>query len=411
MPNYDRTKLFTHSNVTIAEECLLRFKLEYIDGLTNESEDRVSPYARRGSAFHKAASDYLENIRAIKPDDPKAFWEAAKKDEINNSPAEDEAPLRDLFKTFEQKHGNPPEVMPIGAAFIGAEVSFMLDAKGALTANFDEARVAGTIDLVYADGDTLVIVDWKTGFSMDLNTPIELNPQMRLYGYAAALMFPDKPLIRPILDYVHLDATYPANPVDFAREDFTETAWPWFAARTARVGGAIASGKFPARPNENCGFCPVRDKCPSYQNALVNLPEDGKLDRPAQVLKLLRLVEQAESRIKEYRGAIRKYIEDHGPLVDEETHKAYKFIPNPAYEADTETVVKALLSLGLEKDGKKLDGAEIRSRLSISKTMATELVKDFTEPRSPLRKDATMKVEGLYSKVERSPKLSWIKEA
>lgn len=407
---YDRSKVFSYSNMETFFQCPYAFQQLYLLAEANGFKPLVSPQARRGSTFHKTATEFLnnyfdciENEYVVWPN----VWQGAKDRAIAESPAEDANELREIYKAYERKHSIPPIPFdPKEYEFLGTEVVMFLDDKGELIEDYNQALVALEIDLLYGNDENLFVYDWKTTQNPDLTIGLEYNHQMMIYSYAASMKYSDIPTIIPQIDYVRMSGI-PSFP--FSKEQVRYDVLPWLVQRINRIMDAIEKDDFPTNPNENCRYCGAREICPYYQSA-ITYPSEVRITSYQDAVDLAKNVWAAEGKIKEIKEQFRQVIEEWGPLIDSDSGKVLKLCPNPRYEGDIQNVIQVILDMDLQKDGRVLDIDQIVDRLSISKTKATEIIQDFTSPRSPNRKDALKELDDVYKKVMGNPKMMWRKE-
>jgi hypothetical protein len=133
-------------------------------------------------------------------------------------------------------------------------------------------EIAGSIDVLGIDGDTVVVLDWKTGYR-DVD-PAHRNWQLWGYGLAAARAL-SKRNVRAIIVYTKSER------VDTAEIGALELAD--FGARLARLHEMDADLRarrargevLDTREGSWCRHCPSKHVCPSKNGLLVQLAEKG----------------------------------------------------------------------------------------------------------------------------------------
>jgi DNA helicase II / ATP-dependent DNA helicase PcrA len=124
--------------------------------------------------------------------------------------------------------------------------------------SIDSLLIRGRVDAAYTEGETLHVVDFKTGRPLDADDP-SLNVQLDLYGLAAIRLWgADENHLRTSAAYLHKDGS-----------GVTDHTIEWTAARTATVERLlvdsvtrIQAGDKQPHTGAWCSRCPFLDLCP-----------------------------------------------------------------------------------------------------------------------------------------------------
>lgn len=104
------------------------------------------------------------------------------------------------------------------------------------------------IDALSKQGDTVRIIDWKTGKVRDG----EYDEQLELYALTALLMFPTVNLVSSALVFVDHGVVIQGE--QFTREDLSTLLKRW----EDRVTPMLEGTEFPYTPNSYCKWCHFR---------------------------------------------------------------------------------------------------------------------------------------------------------
>lgn len=189
----------------------------------------------------------------------------------------------------------------------------------------DPLEVFGTADVIGVDRDTVIIIDWKTGY-------IEVDSaenNWQLWGYAlAACRALGKSKARVYIAYTNI----PGQPISEHELDWEDLAS--FALRIqdlvpreARLRHEYRAGVIPTtREGSWCRYCPSKHTCPAKQSLLALVANKG-LPAPAEMSKeqaaeAVRQVLRLDQLVKDAKARLNQYIDDNGP-VDLGGGKAY----------------------------------------------------------------------------------------
>ncbi len=251
------------SQLSTFRQCPLKYRFRYLDRLEPEF---VASSLLVGSSIHRAIEYHhrrqLEsNTQATLDEMLDAFW--------------DEWRCR-VEESREVRFGKTEDVNSIAklaermlVAFIASDVSttsgIVIGIEERLTGSIltGAPEFLGIIDLVYVDGDTLVIRDYKSSRSAwNQGTAESSADQLLMYAELARTLLPDHEVR---LEYAVVTKTKSPS-----LQVFEIDADPKRVERTKRVArrtlDAIASGVFyPNASAMNCSTCPYRSPCAAWK--------------------------------------------------------------------------------------------------------------------------------------------------
>jgi len=109
------------------------------------------------------------------------------------------------------------------------------------------------IDLAIVQGDSAIVVDWKTGKVKDDPT------QMALNAAVLARWMPEISLFKTLFVWLQSNNLTPKN---YTVNKFT-AVWNDLLPRVAKIEEARKTTTFPAKQGPLCGWCPVKS-CPHH---------------------------------------------------------------------------------------------------------------------------------------------------
>lgn len=212
--------------------------------------------------------------------------------------------------------------------------------------DIDPLEVWGTIDVLGVVSDTVVVIDWKTGFND--SDPASRNWQLWGYALAAARAL-GLSKARVYIAYTN----QPGQPIDSHDLDWEDIAMMArkvadLVPRHARLLKAYREdGAVPTtREGSWCRHCPSKHVCPSKQGLLAVVARSG-LPGPAEMTKeqaaeAVRQVLKFEQLVKDARGRLNQYVDDNGP-IDMGNGMAYGRAPRSGNRSiDAEKAVQAI---------------------------------------------------------------------
>jgi RecB family exonuclease len=201
-------------------QCPLRAKLKHVDKL-KEPEDPNGP-AARGSAIHKLAEDFLKGTIKKVPRDLSIF--------------------KDLFTEIKKKKAE-------------AESQWAFTERWERVDWFaPNAWLRVKMDAHYLDGDTLHVIDHKTGRMKETH-----RLQLTLYALAGFMYLPSVTAVRASLWYLDHEQDGVHNPLveDFLRHEHEgQLRGEWLT----RTRGMLGDRTFKPRPGKHCMWCAFSKK-------------------------------------------------------------------------------------------------------------------------------------------------------
>ncbi|MBI5549079.1 MAG: PD-(D/E)XK nuclease family protein [Deltaproteobacteria bacterium] len=143
---------------------------------------------------------------------------------------------------------------------LGIEQEFQFELEG--------FQVRGFIDRVdRLDAETVLITDYKSNRAIFTRVEVDQDLQLSIYAMAAQKLWPWAKTIR--LSFCLLRH---GIQMETSRNDEELGAARKYMVTLARASEQAA--EFPARLNENCGWCDHRAQCPEYHRALLGKVEN-----------------------------------------------------------------------------------------------------------------------------------------
>lgn len=209
------------TNIKLFEQCPQRF---YQEKVLKKIPYVKSPQAERGDTIHKELEAYM----------------------VDGTPLNVARPFSAWVETFSSQPGDKYMEHKMAMNWVGRPVSYF---RGR------DIWIRGQFDLMIANGETAVMVDYKTGKSKyaDLG-------QLELMSLLTFIHFPKIQSITGALVFLDEDKiikdTYLQENVSRYRERWMQRSIPITTSLTTR--------KFPMKPSGLCAYCPVID-CPHYK--------------------------------------------------------------------------------------------------------------------------------------------------
>jgi len=244
----------TPSKLTCFEDCPRRYRYAYVD---RPAPQKGPPWAHNslGASVHTALRNWyaLPPARRVPEELPtllRATWVA----EGYRDDAQERAAFRRALAWLEAYVGG----LDAGSEPLGVE-----RVVGARTQTL---ALSGRVDRIDADGDELVIVDYKTGRGELTPDHARGSRALALYAYAAQRTF-RRPCRRVELHHLptgtvaaheHTDESLARH---LRRAD--DTARDVAVAEAAVASGADPDEAFPVAPGPGCAWCDYRKVCPA----------------------------------------------------------------------------------------------------------------------------------------------------
>lgn len=226
MPWEKQITSWSFSRYSTYVQCPRRARYLYVDKL-KEPEDPTGPMAR-GNAIHKLAEGYVKGTGARLPAELTKFGAFFK--------ATRAARKRDA-----------------AAVVVEDTWAFRKDWSRTTWDDWNGCHLRVKVDLAVHNGDTVTVVDHKTGkYSPQWNLEGYME-QLDLYATAALQIYGDVRVI-PELHFLDHQITYPETPKVYSPGQLPVLKKTW-AAKTRAM---LADKTFAPKPSRMCGYCHFR---------------------------------------------------------------------------------------------------------------------------------------------------------
>lgn len=241
MPVIKKITAWSYSRYKDYVTCPLKAKLKHIDKIAEPANDAMT----RGSAIGKMVENYLKGKKELLEPALEKYRPDFKAD----------------FKLFKTDLEEAKKLVAKKTITTIVEDSWAFTRTWAITQwnNWAECWLRVKMDYAFmVNGDTLHIVDWKTGkFRPDMNH--DYIEQLELYALAGLLMYPHVKVVYPCLKYLDIGRTYPDPEhgealLKFTRADLPELIKVW----EKRVKPMLNDTRFAPKPNRLCAWCHYR---------------------------------------------------------------------------------------------------------------------------------------------------------
>ena len=200
---------FSHSSISLYEQCPLKYKLTRIDKL----QDASGPAAERGKLIH---SEFEQAILALPLlDSSREYW-------------------HDYITELKQKKAVP-------------EMQFAIT-EDWVSCSFDDpnAWIRGIFDAVYFEGSRAHVLDWKSGKEREYGT------QLKLYATILLALYPDITHVTKEICYIDKNKKTPYG--ENLREELPALK-EWVKSRVDKIN---ADKIYAPNPSWLCKFCTFR---------------------------------------------------------------------------------------------------------------------------------------------------------
>lgn len=214
-------------------------------------------------------------------------------------------------------------------------------------------EIEGTADLVFSFGDTLVILDWKSGYKVK-----NYDWQVRCYGIGAMLKYKKFKKFKTITYYTRLSEF---DVVDYDREELEGYKALLLASEY----------KDDFTPSEHCDYCPRKWECPALIQQNQYLLETFKADPTQNLVDVFGNFKKSQAILADFDKIVKArmktmvYLE--GTVEEEEGIKKLVQKKQKKATLKAEIVLDALLDKGI-------DIKDIMKFFSVSKTKLSDLL-------------------------------------
>lgn len=341
--------------------CPFRFKAIHIDRTYKEPETRPM---RVGNAVHELLHAYREYLLDIKQQSQRNWLEDPPLNLIKQI-TKDKDEIQEILDILHHtaKHKDMSAI-PVDADTVITERRFAFNRDLRRLKDWFDKKTAFRMiaDLMYVKGDTLYVIDDKTGWSEND------HEQLRIYA-ALATRALDKKRLDPVryIDmkfYDHRKGKIEQG--DILHYDDPEIALI-FDEIKEKIKEVNSWTEFPAIPCSKCQYCGIKcDKRDAVESALVAVSrtdkDSGTPPSPAPALtvpneiasheqaqKAVEFVLFADSVVNRVKGLLREWVEKNGPV--QAASKVAELRPNnPWRVSNTKALLSALLVYGANPD-------------------------------------------------------------
>ena len=140
-------------------------------------------------------------------------------------------------------------------------------------------KVIGFIDKIMNIGNTIFIVDYKTG-AFYSEEKARKHLQLDLYAYYWFTTHNDAQKIITVYDFI----TGGTIAREYNAQDFSKIK-KVVEATVEKVKEVLNSGEAEANPGPACTYCPVKEYCPAYKNYITRAPEAPLQEKSTEELE------------------------------------------------------------------------------------------------------------------------------
>ena len=307
---------YSHSQLSMYEQCPLKYKLCYRDKIKRDVEG-VEAFV--GSRVHDTLKKCYDDVRLTKVDTLDELlsyydniWQQNWHDSIiitKKDLTQDhyKALGKRMLETYYQRY-----------APFGSDITISTEMRIAFSLDDDRYRLMGYIDrLSRAEGDVYQIHDYKTSAYLPSQQDADIDRQLGLYHIGVQKKWPDINNIRLVWHYLAFDKELVSSRSEEAISKLVED--------TIRTIDEIqATDHFTPRESGLCDWCEYPDLCPLRKHfvKVEALPANEYLNEPGVVLvnKYAQLREEA-SEIGEEMDKVKEAILDYARREEVEVIK------------------------------------------------------------------------------------------
>jgi RecB family exonuclease len=309
---------YSHSRLSLFEECRLRYRLKYVDRVKRDLE---GVEAFLGSRVHEALEALYRDVMMGRTpsceyvlEDYRRAWDARWSPGVvvasdRYRPADYLAAGEECLRRYHSRH-----------APFRADRTLAVEARVGVDLP-NGARLEGFADRIARDTDGWIAIhDYKTSGTLPTQADVDQDRQLALYQAAVEGMWPGAPGIRLVWHYLRFDERLVSTR---SREQIRA-----LLTDTARLVEEVeAETAWEPTVSPLCRWCPYWDLCPEKKHEWALLQkgrgEPSLLPHPApeaedaaravdDAVEAILLRRQAEADLEEARGRILEYARIHG---------------------------------------------------------------------------------------------------
>jgi superfamily I DNA/RNA helicase/RecB family exonuclease len=238
------------TGVETYKRCPLQFKIKKDWNLPEEP----SAAMQYGAAMHTVLKDYYAAVRAGQSLTPPQVMEAFRQEFAK-------AAIEDSYQRTLYEHQGLEQLEAFLAARDGEPAPDVLDTERTFSVEIGGAKIRGRVDRLDRAGESVTIVDYKTGKPKDQDDADE-SLQLSIYAIAARRQWNLEP--RRLVFY-NLETNQAIETVR-SQKELDE------AEKLVRIAAEnIAQGNFEANPGWHCRWCSYRSLCPATEERLFTI--------------------------------------------------------------------------------------------------------------------------------------------
>lgn len=261
-----RVQRYSYSRLYKYENCPKQYRFGYEERAKPLPEQGFSP-RRSGTAAHAVAEDL---VRGHVRDGKRCALDCEE--------------IPDLLRKHWAKQELPGQAKEFGDA-LGwlrkwAQSEGLLDYRSVLgiekkfEIQIGDVPVLGFIDRVdKVDADTVEIIDYKTGVSLFDKSELDHGLQLSIYAIAARELYPWARNVR----LVYAMLRHGVRQVAARTPAQLEATRHYIRSLVSVIEASRKANRWPAKLNQNCGYCDFRDRCEEYWAALETVADTGPL--------------------------------------------------------------------------------------------------------------------------------------
>jgi putative RecB family exonuclease len=355
---------YSNSKLSTFEQCKYKYKLAYIDNVTEDIPDTVEAFM--GSRVHETLEKLYRDLGYQKPNTLKQIlkfyngqWKKKWSDGIiivkSEYSKENYRKMGEKYITDYYNRFRPFDDMQI----LGVETKKMLTLP-------DGSRYHVRIDKLGCIGSTYYVCDYKTNKGMKVQEDADEDRQLAMYSIWVKNSFPDAKKV--VLKW-HMLA--------FDKDVVSERTERQLKALQEETMGRIREiegcREYPTHVTYLCDYCGFRNMCPAFKHEVElekKAPERFKKDSGVRLVdeyaKLEREIRENEDKVSIIKERLIQFARQKGlEMVYGSNKKAsiredVKVVIDPD---DKEKIIRILKKIGLYEEFSTLDSSKLKSSI------------------------------------------------
>jgi len=286
---------YSYSRLNLFESCALAFKAKYVDKIPEAEGDAL----KFGGLVHRIIAAYTKHclecgvqtdITEMPNIVQQCFYE--KPAGLDSSRYGD---VLNLAQYFADTHQAGLQTL------VGCEewVQAWLANKKHL--------FRGIVDRLDINGDMATITDYKTDFQLRPDSEVANDFQLAVYAWLVSREYPQVERFVVQLDFVRYNVQ---RGTTIEKQQLAQVE-KQVLGLIGQVEKAIASGKFPAKPGQFCGWCGYSLQCPAVKDIPADVKPIAGLEDARKVAEELAVLERQVAVRKE---VLKAWCKEAGPV-------------------------------------------------------------------------------------------------